>query len=147
MWSRPRPANSDRRARRELVTPSDTIVAIASPAGRGAVGVIRISGSDVPRVAVALLGALPNPRVAQLRRFRDADGTALDEGLALYFPAPASFTGEHVLELQGHGGAFVVDRVLNRVLGMGVRMARPGEFSERAVLNGKMVFAQAEGAG
>jgi tRNA modification GTPase len=126
------------------VTPSDTIIAIASPAGRGAVGVIRISGPDVPRVAVALLGDLPNPRVAHLRRFQDADGTALDEGLALYFPAPASFTGEHVLELQGHGGAFIVDRVLNRVLGMGVRMARPGEFSERAFLNGKMDLAQAE---
>jgi len=126
------------------VTPSDTIVAIASPAGRGAVGVIRISGSEVPRVAVALLGDLPDPRVAHLRRFRDADGTALDEGLALYFPAPASFTGEHVLELQGHGGAFIVDRVLRRVLGMGVRMARPGEFSERAFLNGKMDLAQAE---
>jgi len=126
------------------VTPSDTIVAIASPAGRGAVGVIRISGADVPRVAVALLGALPNPRMAHLRRFHDADGTALDEGLALYFPAPASFTGEHVLELQGHGGAFILDRVLHRVLGMGVRMARPGEFSERAFLNGKMDLAQAE---
>jgi tRNA modification GTPase len=126
------------------VTPSDTIVAIATPAGRGAVGVIRISGADAPRVAVALLGALPNPRVAQLCRFRDADGTALDEGLALYFPAPASFTGEHVLELQGHGGAFIVDSVLHRVLGLGVRMARPGEFSERAFLNGKMDLAQAE---
>ena len=68
----------------------------------------------------------------------------MDEGLALYFPAPASFTGEHVLELQGHGGAFIVDRVLHRVLGMGVRMARPGEFSERAFLNGKMDLAQAE---
>jgi tRNA modification GTPase len=126
------------------VTPPDTIVAIASPAGRGAVGVIRISGSEAPRVAVALLGALPKPRVAHLRRFHDADGTVLDEGLALYFPAPASFTGEHVLELQGHGGAFIVDRVLHRVLGMGVRMARPGEFSERAFLNGKMDLAQAE---
>jgi tRNA modification GTPase len=126
------------------VTPSDTIVAIASPAGRGAIGVIRISGPDVPRLAVALLGALPGPRVAQLRRFHDADGAALDEGLALYFPAPASFTGEHVLELQCHGGAFIVDRVLRRVLGMGVRMARPGEFSERAFLNGKMDLAQAE---
>ena len=126
------------------MTPSDTIVAIASPLGRGAVGVIRISGSDVPRVAVALLGTLPEPRVARLRCFHDADGTALDEGLALYFPAPASFTGEHVLELQGHGGAFILDRVLRRVLGMGVRMARPGEFSERAFLNGKMDLAQAE---
>jgi tRNA modification GTPase len=126
------------------VTPSDTIVATASPLGRGAVGVIRISGFDVPRVAVALLGALPSPRVAHLRRFLDADGTALDEGLVLYFPAPASFTGEHVLELQGHGGAVIVDRVLQRVLGLGVRMARPGEFSERAFLNGKMDLAQAE---
>jgi len=126
------------------VTPSDTIVAIASPLGRGAVGVIRISGPDVPRVAVALLGTLPEPRVARLRCFRDADGSALDEGLALYFPAPASFTGEHVLELQGHGGAFILDRVLRRVLGMGVRMARPGEFSERAFLNGKIDLAQAE---
>ncbi|MEA3107410.1 MAG: tRNA modification GTPase [Gammaproteobacteria bacterium] len=126
------------------MTPSDTIVAIASPAGRGAVGVIRISGADVPRIAIALLGSLPIPRVAQLRRFHDVDGNALDEGLALYFPAPASFTGEHVLELQGHGGAFIVDRLLHRVLGMGVRMARPGEFSERAFLNGKMDLAQAE---
>jgi tRNA modification GTPase len=126
------------------VTPSDTIVAIASPAGRGAVGVIRISGADVPRIAIALLGSLPIPRVAQLRRFHDVDGNALDEGLALYFSAPASFTGEHVLELQGHGGAFIVDRLLHRVLGMGVRMARPGEFSERAFLNGKMDLAQAE---
>jgi tRNA modification GTPase len=126
------------------LTPSDTIVAIASPAGRGAVGVIRISGSGVPRVAVALLGALPAPRVAHLRRFHDADGSTLDEGLALYFPAPASFTGEHVLELQGHGGALNMDRMLHRVLGLGVRMARPGEFSERAFLNGKMDLAQAE---
>ena len=126
------------------MTPSDTIVAIASPLGRGAVGVIRISGPDVPRVAIALLGTVPDPRVARLRCFHDADGTVLDEGLALYFPAPASFTGEHVLELQGHGGAFILDRVLRRVLGMGVRMARPGEFSERAFLNGKMDLAQAE---
>ncbi|HLZ98197.1 MAG TPA: tRNA uridine-5-carboxymethylaminomethyl(34) synthesis GTPase MnmE [Steroidobacteraceae bacterium] len=124
--------------------PFDTIAAVASPAGRGAVGVIRISGPDVPRVAVALLGALPGPRAAHLRRFLDADGTALDEGIAVYFPAPASFTGEHVLELQGHGGAFIVDRVLKRVLEAGARMARPGEFSERAFLNGKMDLAQAE---
>jgi len=122
----------------------DTIAAVASPAGRGAIGVIRISGAEVPRIAVAILGAIPTPRVACLRRFKDADGAALDEGLALYFPAPASFTGEHVLEMQGHGGAFVVDRVLKRVLALGVRMARPGEFSERAFLNGKMDLAQAE---
>ena len=122
----------------------DTIAAIASPAGRGALGVIRISGGDAPRIAVALLGALPEPRVASLRRFRDAEGAALDEGVVLYFPAPASFTGEHVLELHGHGGAFVLDSVLKRVLALGARMARPGEFSERAFLNGKMDLAQAE---
>ena len=90
------------------------------------------------------MGALPAPRSACLRRFRDADGSALDEGLALYFPAPASFTGEHVLELQGHGGAYVMDSVLQRVLALGARMARPGEFSERAFLNGKLDLTQAE---
>jgi tRNA modification GTPase len=91
-----------------------------------------------------MLGALPAPRLATLCRFLDADGSSLDEGLALYFPAPASFTGEHVLELQGHGGAVVLDTVLNRLLDLGCRMARPGEFSERAFLNGKMDVAQAE---
>ena len=126
------------------MTPLDTIVAVASPAGRGAVGIIRLSGVEVPRIAAALLGSLPAPRSASLRRFRDVDGTSLDEGLALYFPAPASFTGEHVLELQGHGGMLVVDSVLRRVLALGARMARPGEFSERAFLNGKMDIAQAE---
>jgi tRNA modification GTPase len=129
------------------VTPpaaSETIAALASPSGRGALGVIRVSGSAVPEIAVHLLGALPSPRAACLRRFRDADGTALDEGLVLYFPAPASFTGEHVLELQGHGGAYVMDTVLQRVLALGARMARPGEFSERAFLNGKLDLTQAE---
>jgi tRNA modification GTPase len=122
----------------------ETIAAIASPPGRGALGVIRVSGAAVPHIAVQLLGVLPAPRVACLRRFRDADGTALDEGLVLYFPAPASFTGEHVLELQGHGGAYVMDSVLQRVLALGARMARPGEFSERAFLNGKLDLTQAE---
>jgi tRNA modification GTPase len=122
----------------------DTIVAIATPAGRGAVGIVRLSGTDTPRIAAALLGVLPPARVASLRVFRDADGSALDTGLAIYFPAPASFTGEPVLEVQGHGGAFVLDRVVQRVLALGARMARPGEFSERAFLNGKMDLAQAE---
>jgi tRNA modification GTPase len=126
------------------VIPPDTIAAIATPAGRGAVGVIRVSGSEVPRVATAVLGALPDPRVARLARFLDGDGTSLDQGLALYFPAPASFTGEHVLELHGHGGAQVMNLVLERVLRLGCRIARPGEFSERAFLNGKMDIAQAE---
>jgi tRNA modification GTPase len=123
---------------------SDTIVAIASPAGRGAVGIIRISGALVPSIAHAMLGALPPPRLAHLTRFRDAAGAALDYGLALYFPAPASFTGEHVLELQCHGGPLVMDLLLQRLLTLGCRAARPGEFSERAYLNDKMDVAQAE---
>jgi tRNA modification GTPase len=126
------------------VTAPDTIVAIASPAGRGAVGIVRVSGAEVPRIAAAMLGALPAPRLATLCRFLDGDGSSLDEGLALYFPAPASFTGEHVLELQGHGGAVVLDTLLKRLLDLGCRMARPGEFSERAFLNGKMDVLQAE---
>jgi tRNA modification GTPase len=123
---------------------SDTIVAIASAAGRGAVGVLRVSGTLVPRIATAILGALPAPRVAVLRRFMDEHGAVLDQGLAIYFSAPASFTGEPVLELQGHGGVVIVDCLLERVLGLGARLARPGEFSERAFLNGKMDLAQAE---
>ncbi|MEA3173643.1 MAG: tRNA modification GTPase [Gammaproteobacteria bacterium] len=122
----------------------DTIVAIATAPGRGAVGVIRVSGPDAPRVAKQLLGGLPAPRQATLARFLDRANAALDQGLALYFPAPASFTGEHVLELQGHGGAVILDLVLTRLLELGCRMARAGEFSERAFLNGKMDIAQAE---
>jgi tRNA modification GTPase len=126
------------------VAAPDTIAAIASAHGRGAVGVIRVSGPDVPQIAAAILGALPPPRHAQFARFREPDGTSLDEGLALYFPAPDSYTGEHVLELQGHGGVLILDMLLKRLLDLGCRMARPGEFSERAFLNGKMDIAQAE---
>ena len=122
----------------------DTIAAIASAPGRGAVGVIRVSGPDVPHIAQEILGFLPMPRLAQVANFRDSSGETLDRGLALYFPAPASYTGEHVLELQGHGGALIVDLLLQRLLDMGCRMARPGEFSERAFLNGKIDIAQAE---
>jgi tRNA modification GTPase len=126
------------------VSSPDTIVAIASAAGRGAVGVIRVSGPRVPQIAAGILGRLPAPRQARFSRFLDAHGESVDEGLALYFPAPASYTGEHVLELQGHGGALIVDMVLKRLLELGCRMARPGEFSERAFLNGKIDIAQAE---
>ena len=122
----------------------DTIAAIASAAGRGAVGVIRVSGPLVPQIAIGILGALPAPRQARLSSFLDAQGRSVDEGIALYFPAPASYTGEHVLEIQGHGGALVVDMLLQRLLELGCRMARPGEFSERAFLNGKIDIAQAE---
>ncbi len=124
--------------------PLDTIAAIASAPGRGAVGVLRLSGPDVPRIARAVLGALPRARHAHLSRFRDAEGASIDAGLALYFPAPASFTGEDVLELQCHGGVLVMDLLLRRLLELGARMARAGEFSERAFLNGKMDIAQAE---
>ncbi|MEA3197750.1 MAG: tRNA modification GTPase [Gammaproteobacteria bacterium] len=126
-----------------MISP-DTIVAVASAAGRGAVAVVRVSGPLAPHVATGVLGALPAPRLAQFSRFLDAQGRSLDEGIALYFPAPASYTGEHVLELQGHGGALVVDMLLQRLLELGCRMARPGEFSERAFLNGKIDIAQAE---
>ena len=105
---------------------------------------LRISGPDVPRIARAVLGALPHARRAHLARFRDAQGVSIDSGLALYFPAPASFTGEDVLELQCHGGVLVMDLLLRRLLELGARMARAGEFSERAFLNGKMDIAQAE---
>ncbi|MGB5597825.1 MAG: tRNA uridine-5-carboxymethylaminomethyl(34) synthesis GTPase MnmE [Thiothrix litoralis] len=122
----------------------DTIAAVATPPGRGGVGIIRISGQLVPALATAMLGALPAPRQAVHRLFKAADGTPLDDGIALYFPAPHSFTGEDVLELQGHGGTVVLDMLLKRCLELGVRLARPGEFSERAFLNDKLDLAQAE---
>ncbi|HEB98890.1 MAG TPA: tRNA uridine-5-carboxymethylaminomethyl(34) synthesis GTPase MnmE, partial [Thiotrichales bacterium] len=123
---------------------SDTIAAVATPPGRGGVGIVRISGPAVPEIARTLLGRLPEPRHAEFHRFRDAGGQVIDEGLALYFPAPRSFTGEDVLELHGHGGPVVMDLLLQRVLALGARAARPGEFSERAFLNGKLDLAQAE---
>jgi tRNA modification GTPase len=126
------------------VAPPDTIAAIASAPGRGAVGVIRVSGPNVAQIAESIMGNLPAPRVAQVAHFLAADGECLDRGLALYFPAPASYTGEHVLELQGHGGVVVLDALLKRLLELGCRMARPGEFSERAFVNGKIDIAQAE---
>ncbi len=103
-----------------------------------------MSGPDVPRIACAILGCMPAPRCARLASFLDGQGNPLDQGLALYFPAPSSFTGEHVLELQGHGGPLVMDLLVQRALGLGCRLARPGEFSERAFLNGKIDVAQAE---
>jgi len=123
---------------------TDTIVAIATPPGRGGVGVVRVSGSTVPTLAQQLLGKLPSPRYAEYTSFRDHEGAPLDRGLALYFPAPHSFTGEHVLELHGHGGPVVMDLLLQRVISLGARAARAGEFSERAFLNGKLDLAQAE---
>lgn len=124
---------------------TDTIVAQATPPGRGGVGILRISGSAASAVAQAVLGKLPRPRYADYLPFRDADGSALDQGIALWFPNPNSFTGEDVLELQGHGGPVILDLLLKRILTLpGVRIARPGEFSERAFLNDKLDLAQAE---
>ncbi|TCO82780.1 tRNA modification GTPase trmE [Plasticicumulans lactativorans] len=122
----------------------DTIAAIATPPGQGGIGVVRASGPAVPAIAAALCGSLPEPRHARRCRFRDAAGAALDDGLALYFPAPHSFTGEAVLECHGHGGPVVLDLLLARICELGARPARPGEFSERAFLNGKLDLAQAE---
>lgn len=122
----------------------DTIAAIATAAGAGGIGVIRISGPAVPALAERLLGKPPRPRHAHRVMLRAADGEIVDDGLLLYFPAPHSYTGEAVLELQGHGSPVVLGMVLQAVLAMGVRLARPGEFSERAFLNGKLDLAQAE---
>jgi tRNA modification GTPase len=122
----------------------DTIVAAATPPGRGGVGIVRVSGSLAPRIARALFGTLPPARRALLARFDDALGQPIDTGLALYFPAPRSFTGEDVLELHGHGGPVVVGMLIERVLELGARRAAPGEFSQRAYLNDKLDLAQAE---
>lgn len=127
-----------------LRSSSQTIAAIATPPGRGGIGVIRISGPEVPRLCEELLGEVPAPRQASLRIFRDEKGEMLDAGIALFFPAPASFTGEDVLELQGHGGPMVLDMLLARVLSLGARLAEPGEFSRRAFLNDKIDLTQAE---
>ena len=122
----------------------DTIAAVATPAGRGGIGVVRVSGPKVFEIATRILGSLPAPRYAQFARFCDARGEPIDEGLALYFPAPHSYTGEAVLELQGHGGPVVMQTLLRACLDAGARLAEPGEFTRRAFLNGKLDLAQAE---
>ena len=122
----------------------DTIAAIATPAGRGGIGVVRLSGPRAPAIARSILGRLPAPRHATHAIFRDARGEALDEGIALYFPEPHSYTGEPVLELQGHGGPVVMHAVLAACVDAGARLADPGEFTRRAFLEGKLDLAQAE---
>jgi tRNA modification GTPase len=121
-----------------------TIAAVSTAPGRGGIGIVRISGAAVPAIAGQLLGRLPQPRQAELHTFLDSTGSPIDEGLALYFPAPHSFTGEDVLELHGHGGPVVLDLLLQRVLTLGAQMATPGEFTQRAFLNDKLDLAQAE---
>jgi tRNA modification GTPase len=122
----------------------DTIVAIATAPGRGGVGIVRVSGDKAQDIAQSVLGLLPKPRYAHYGPFKDVEGNVLDEGLGLYFPNPHSFTGEDVLELQGHGGPVVLDFILQCCIELGARIARPGEFSERAFLNDKLDLAQAE---
>lgn len=123
---------------------SDTIAAIATPRAQGGIGIIRVSGPLSRSIALSILGRLPQARRATFATFRASDNSGIDEGIALLFPAPNSFTGEDVLELHGHGGPVVMDVLLGRCLELGARMARPGEFSERAFLNGKLDLAQAE---
>ena len=122
----------------------DTIAAIATAPGRGGVGVIRISGADLKPLAEAIVGKVPLPRYATYANFKAADGAVLDQGLALYFPGPGSFTGEDVLELQGHGGPVIMRLLLQRCVELGARLAEPGEFTKRAFLNDKLDLAQAE---
>ena len=121
-----------------------TIAAIATPPGRGGIGIVRLSGPLVSQIALELCGDVPKPRHAALRTFRGAQGDMLDGGLAIFFPGPASFTGEDVLELHGHGGPIVMDTLLARCVELGARVAEPGEFSRRAFLNDKLDLTQAE---
>ena len=127
-----------------MVLNPDTIAAIATPPGNGGVGIIRISGTLVTEIATHLLNKSLIPRHALFSSFIDEDGSVIDSGISLYFPAPASYTGEDILELQGHGGSVVLDMLLRRVLSLGARLANPGEFTERAFLNNKLDLAQAE---
>ena len=126
------------------MTSSDTIAAIATPPGRGGIGVIRISGTDLKDFGKTLLGELPIPRQAMFKSFLDTEGRAIDQGIALFFPAPYSYTGEDVLELQGHGGPAIQNLLLNQCLIAGARLAQPGEFTLRAYLNNKIDLIQAE---
>jgi tRNA modification GTPase len=127
-----------------MATREDTIVAPATPPGRGGIGIVRVSGPATRAIAIAMLGSVPAPRHATVAIFTDAGGGAIDAGLVLFFPAPHSFTGEDVLELHGHGGPLVMDLLVARAIELGARLARPGEFSERAFHNDKLDLAQAE---
>ena len=123
---------------------TDTIAAIATARGNGPVGIIRLSGPDSHAIAYALSGSELTPRYAHYRSFLDSEGHAIDSGLAIYFPGPNSFTGDDVVEIQGHGGHIVLQALLSRCIELGARQARPGEFSERSFVNGKIDLLQAE---
>ncbi len=123
---------------------TDTIVAAATPPGRGGVGIVRLSGPKAPELAAVMLGELPRARHATFAPFLDARQEPIDAGLALFFPAPHSYTGEHVLELHGHGGPLVMEALVSRAVELGARRAQPGEFTQRAFLNDKLDLVQAE---
>lgn len=126
------------------MTQRETIAAIATAAGVAGVGIVRLSGAGCRAIAATLLGKPPEPRHAHYLRFRDADGAVIDDGLLIFFPGPQSYTGEDVLELQGHGSPVLLGQLLRRCLALGARPARPGEFTERAFLEGRLDLAQAE---
>ncbi|HBK55075.1 MAG TPA: tRNA uridine-5-carboxymethylaminomethyl(34) synthesis GTPase MnmE, partial [Xanthomonadales bacterium] len=140
----PRPAEPAEDGRADPIWVGDTIAAIATAAGTAGIGIVRLSGPDVPTIARSLLGRPPRPRHAHYLRIHDGMGHVLDDGLLLLFPGPASYTGEDTLELQTHGNPHLLNAVLRRCLELGARPARPGEFTERAFLNGKLDLAQAE---
>jgi tRNA modification GTPase len=129
-----------------VIHATHNIVAIASPPGRGAIGIVRVSGSDLSRILTGVLGKAPSPRHATLTPFLDEAGSVIDEGIAIHFPSPESYTGEDVLELQAHGGPAVLARLVRACIAFGARTANPGEFTYRAYLNEKMDLVQAEGA-
>jgi len=124
---------------------TDVIAAVGTASGRAGIGIVRVSGKKLEQLAARLLGGVPTPRLAVRAVFRGAAGEPIDDGIALFFPAPASYTGEDVLELQGHGGPVVLGMILKRCLDLGARLAEPGEFTRRAFLNDKLDLAQAEG--
>ncbi|MBS0320369.1 MAG: tRNA uridine-5-carboxymethylaminomethyl(34) synthesis GTPase MnmE, partial [Proteobacteria bacterium] len=121
---------------------TDTIAAIATPPGRGGIGIVRVAGADLSALIAGVVGRALVPRHATLASFVDAAGGVIDEGIALHFPAPHSYTGDDVLELQGHGGRAVSDAVLARCVELGARLAEPGEFTQRAFLNDRIDLAQ-----
>lgn len=137
-------AGSEAESAAGVLHSSDNIVAVATPAGKGGISIVRLSGVAVPAMAMQLLGQCPKPRVATYADFLNSDDSAIDSGIALFFAAPNSYTGENVLELQGHGSPIVMQMLLRRCLQLGARLARPGEFSERAFLNGRLDLTQAE---
>ncbi len=132
-----------------MVVNNDTIAAIATPPGRGAVGIVRLSGGNAPKIAKQLIDKGPKSQDLKARHamfcsFFEQDGTPIDSGILIYYPGPASYTGEHVVEIQGHGGRVVMSMLLDRVIALGARQARPGEFTERAFVNNKIDLVQAE---